>query len=386
MCETAKLGVHIMGYIKSRLAIRCLAGAAAAGGFLGAWNSASAIAPNDQLIYTIDPNAGGTSFPIGTTLYSAVEVVNSTGGYGTGSVVGAFSNGGNYYFDVLTADHVVRNNVGGLLVNGNIGYGTPQPPNALSAPTDPYQVVATGGATGQEDMALLAVNVGPTTNLIDKAFYNLMTPLAVTPYAVPNPYQSLSLPFTEIGYGQTSGNQNFGAIPGYTAAAGGGYKRFQNNFVQAITTPTTFNYVPNISYNYQAVDWLTVAPSNRGGYGGMFPGDSGGPYLMPANGNPANAPPSNVNVYGRPGGTVTIPIYNNNIFAIDTAFYPPTSAPSTSVNNTLNMGELLTSADAAWINGYLGDPTPVPEPAALTVLALGGGLFLIRRRRGTSNT
>ncbi len=336
-------------------------------GLTGA-HCARAIAPSDQIIYTVDPNAGGTSFPIGNPIYAAVEVVASDGSSGTGSVVGKYTSNGNLYFEVLTAAHVVDN---GALVNGNIGYGSPQPPNALAAPMDPYQVVATGGSTGKEDMALLAVNVGPTTNIIDLGFYGLMTPLTVTPYAVPNPYTSQSLGFTEIGYGRTGTAQNFAGVPGYTQTIpSGGTKMFQNNKVNAITTPTSWG-----SYTYQGVEWLSVAPANNNGTGTSFAGDSGGPYLMSTNA----ADQATVNVYGRPGGTVAIPITTNGLFAIHTAGYY--NAPNIKMNASLNRGELITNADLGWINTNIGNTTPVPEPAALALLAVGGVMLLLRKRQ-----
>lgn len=364
--------------VKSRCRYGVVTSVAALAGLLGASHFARATAPNDQLIYTIDPNAGGTSFPITTTLYSAVEVVNSAGGYGTGSVINKYTANGNLYFEVLTAQHVVYSGAGKLLVNGNIGYGSPQNPAMLAAPQDPYQVVASGGPTGTEDMAVLAVNVGPVLNAVDLAFYTAMNPIDVTPYAVPNPYSQYALNFTQIGYGDTGTATNFGGVPGYTEVdPSGGTKRFQNGRVQAITTPTTLNYGPGGPYTYQAVEWFTSAPANNNGYGTSFPGDSGGPYLMAAN---SALTPSSVNVYGRAGGTVAIPIQNNDLFAIHTRGY--SNAPGIKVNNSLNIGELITTTDANWIAGYVGNPTPVPEPAALGLTGIGGAaLLLIRRRR-----
>ena len=336
----------------SRSGVVALAAASALVGLLELTTSARAIAPSDQTVSDV-------AFGAGTSLWSVVEVQGSDGSIGTGTVIGKHQSGNNDYLTVLTADHVIcaTGNLGGAPVNGDVGFGSPQPLNL-----NPYVVTARGGSTGNEDLAMLSVTVAAGA-------YAGVNPVTVVSPTIPNPYSGQA--FTEYGYGDTGTSFTVAGINGYTEIANStGTKRFQNNSSYAITIPTT-----NLSgnYAYQAVLWNTVAPANNAGEGVSFPGDSGGPYM--------SSDSQNIVTVSTQSGPVTISGLTNDEFAVHTFGF--STIPGTKVNNETAGGDFLTPADIAWITNNLNSSTPVPEPASLAMLALAGtSLLLIRRTRG----
>ncbi|HMD52980.1 MAG TPA: hypothetical protein VKJ65_00315, partial [Phycisphaerae bacterium] len=90
---------------------------------------ADAVGPRNQYVSNASNAAATASSPIGDTVW--VSTVGGTGGYGSGTVIGAQSIGGTDIIDILTADHVVTGESWGRIkfgTNPNLNAGDPGGP------------------------------------------------------------------------------------------------------------------------------------------------------------------------------------------------------------------------------------------------------------------
>jgi hypothetical protein len=314
-------------------------------------------APADQIV-SPDPPGG--------SLYSVVDFLlnGANSDNGTGSIINKYvDTNGIGHFCVLTADHVIAGNVNRVAVGSN--GGAPPPASQILS----YTIVARGGSTGTEDMALVDATVGNlSTTPAALTLYNNVTPLQV---ANPSqrPVHTNDL-FTEYGYGNTGVAVNdptrpLGQRDGYSVVNSSFVKRFQNNTVLGITG----DLASPGGYTEEQVLWNTVAPANNNGYGTSFGGDSGGPYL--------SSYPSQITV--NRGGT-NIGILNLTDYIVAVHLGGTTvqfNGVDTKFNGMGNWGAYIDQDDYNWMLPC------IPEPSGFVFAALGGVWLLIRRRRGS---
>ena len=344
---------------------------------------ACAIGPSDQNV------TDAVAIP-NPALYG-VTFISSAAGLGTGTVIGTEQDplgGGNYkdIIDVLTANHVV----------GGANYGTVQfGANAVGAPTatfnwaywQNYWATDLPGNPGlPEDIAVIqatAINLPANVwNQITASTATVANPgLGLEPGGNPFLYSS-SQAFTEIGYGRM-GTYNAaiatlaGTPPGYLAVPGtSGTRRFQNNNQTGLLAPAQYNYDPNQNYYQPEVTFNVANQSNAGG-GAALQGDSGGPlFTGPYNGSPV--------LSGVNRGDGNIPInFTNNLSAV---LVSGTTRTDGAGNVYFVVGDQENSVpiDSGlydWLSTWINNPSTVPEPGSLALLAFGGIPLLLRRRR-----
>jgi hypothetical protein len=404
-----------------RLRSISLAKLCAAGAMMFAASSAFAIGPSYQ--YVLDP------VPVAITpMNDVVSLGIGNNMQGTGTIIGYQIDQvtGNTYdmvFNILTAAHVANTGINQV----NIGAGFNAYDNAGNAQSYIFSAPLNGSHATYtlndpidnpknlpEDVAIMQGNYyfNPddeeelaNVDLVTDSLVKLSTDF----YNSEEGYQPENI--TQAGYGQ--GGVWNGGTSRYLHNSMYDARRFQNNNSTAFNNPAV---VLNTFFQ-PLVDDQALAPTANGN-GAGFDGDSGGPWFTGGNNANVTVTPKNPDDYngGNPpklangnvvGANTVIPVdYSNNesaVFVLNTRFpntdvpvdtvnMPPTTSPQSAV-------PLLTTADTLallddptndydnegsyeWANGYAGiNPSSiVPEPAALSLIALSA-FGLLRRRR-----
>jgi hypothetical protein len=295
--------------------------------------------------FAIVPTAQVVLNPGNVNLNSVVQFDTAAVQVGTGTIICKYVGAnGDGFFALITADHVVSapppiaDRIGFL--NSTVLGGPAAGPNNNLLIGQIFH----GGFTGNEDVAVLAVDYGKAPD----AFFNGVATLSYASIANPTGRQ-----FTSIGFGNTGTSDGAG---GYNETLNsGGTKRFQNNVVTGFAAGQM-----HAGYTYTDVQWQLDNPGIAG-EGFVYRGDSGGPLLTT---NPITL-----------GGVANV--FTDTIFGI-TTFGPTGHVVPGSTETDL----LLTANDITWINRdlqILG--CPVPEPSSFALLAMGGLGILAWRRR-----
>lgn len=328
-----------------------------------------AIGPNDQSI----PDA-----PNPLSLGS----VGFFTGVGTGTVISAATSGNQGIVAILTANHVARDASNGIF---NIGAKSPYSATFKIMGYQNYAIVDPVNNPGRlpEDISVMegidtqAVNTGAAQTIFNQLKSSIAT--VTNPGAGNGPFANAAITnpvsFTQIGYGlQGQYTSSVGGIqnnPGYVSTGTSGQRLFQNNNILQYSAPAKQTYG---SYYEPLVTYIYLAPDSAG-HGASFPGDSGGPYFT--GGGSGSITISN-NVGGRQGQTIPID-YSNSISAVHVL-----GSSAKLVGTGLGSGVPITPGLYNWLQPFVVNPaTAVPEPAALALLAVGGLMLLLRRRRST---
>jgi hypothetical protein len=322
-----------------------------------------------------------TTAGLGNTANAVVRI--AAGGFvGTGTVLQILPYNGGVDIDVLTADHVVRDNFGQSYAANQVtvsfgnqgGGGASFVPNALASD---FTVPQDGSS--QVDLAMLDIFV-PANQL------NTL-PAGLAAVALPGAAPAANAAITQAGYGlqasvvTVSGNLAYSYAPNFMDGAAYGTLKAGPNTVNAngVTNITgalstyaggvDMNGNPvatNFHYVFSGFQNGALINGNAGNnYAGstsyIFSGDSGGPSL------------SGNTILGVHSSSVTGSITgggNGNQFAY---------ATTTDANYLWQ--DVSVFDNLAWINDELANLSPVPEPSTWALLAIAGVLCSLKRRR-----
>lgn len=189
---------------------------------------------------------------------------------------------------VLTCDHVVSDNgkqAGRLSDKIGISLGNAPKPGALSDgfPVNPDDI-ARGGPSCKVDMAVLKVDMGPSSGAGWRTVKNI-DPIKITPLnnTAKARDELLGAQFSVIGFGLTGEKllDKTKWIGWEPIAKSTGIQRFHNGKLRAGPEVAKLN-----GYIYDELSWLMLEPNGKDaflkGTGAVLPADSGGPMLFDA--------------------------------------------------------------------------------------------------------
>lgn len=356
-----------------------------------------AIGPDTQIIQDAD----AVNAP---TLNDVCALGYMSGGkfveIGSGSTIGyqVNTNGSSlsYVFSILTADHV------------------PTPPPVLTTvewgsgnSAGPYaglSYLMTASINGYVDC--------PDPNIFGGTWHNGIQDLAVVDATVTvnmnNPAAGMSeqavvannlftlAPYVTVT--PTATNSNSGALTelGYSGGAGAGGGIWNgvryNNFTAAFSDARRFQNTTNSGIigagGFKGlVGWTVQSPSPAGG-GASFAGDSGGPYLFGGSGANTSYPTNTTVNPGYP--TTTNGTHVNFTDYLEAVHVAGDNGQGPATPGAQGYGEpLVETGNAAtgsydWVEQYAGaynnEVCLIPEPGVATLLVVGVGCCLARRR------
>jgi hypothetical protein len=288
------------------------------------------------------------------SLNAVVEVTRPSQGLGTGSVIGknVSPDGKVGYFCILTADHVRRASARQIgLSNGNPA-SLPQFTYRLKS----YIQIPPDKAAGDKavDMdVMLAFGINPKS-----AAYTGTGTLSIA-----NATAAQNTTFSEIGFGNTGFlmNNKLNQLPNTY-----GTKRYQNNSTD-LAIP---NFKQDPGYLFHAISYKFAA-ANGFGFGFGLQGDSGAPLL-------------DAGAQFNPGMGLPNVQRTNEIIGID-VYGPTRNIAAGDLEYAVDAGFYQAQISQACQDLFNGKGTLLPEPGALTHLALAAGvlviLYYVRRRR-----
>jgi hypothetical protein len=400
----------------------------AASAVLLATSSVFAIAPQYQFVPDAAGNPGGGA--VTNTLNDVVALCFPNGmENGTGSIIGATqpNAAGWSVISILTANHVATSGV--TLASFGQGPNATNPAGAyaltipLSGAMKGFTLADANNAGNlPEDIEIMQAEVninalaGPglaELNLVLNPLSQfLLAPsaAAIPASTAPNPTMpnvdirnfapTANINFTQLGYGVGGIYDN--TVPSYKDTQPADARRFQNNTITSATGASVNNFT---NYFEPLVNFNVLAPSKNGGGGGL-PGDSGGPLLTGGAADPGSkysitVTPSYLNAAppGGPASGTAIPVtlnytdYESAVFVgaqfASGAYSPPDllithNPPAALPAGTESGVPLIATGDRTtgsydWAYYYANNPTLVPEPGTISLIALGG-LALLRRR------
>ena len=370
--------------------------------FLFASHAALAIGPQYQVVG--DPVAIGAG-----PLNDVASLLLASGTEnGTGSVIGVSAPNANNVVTmaILTARHVAVSPV----TQAGFGVG---PGEATAPGAGAYPLVANlnGVFVGftladpvnnpnnrPQDLAIMKARVKMPAggaalnefNLVTSALnVILVAPFPTTPPA-PGASVASTTQFTEIGYG-TAGIYNTATTTYNPVGGADDARRFQNNTATSVDGPKLITRGA-VQYYQPEVNWAYPAPSAAGG-GASFGGDSGGPYFTggiaaPLNANSVTVTPTfannnDVNNPLPPNVAIAIPLsYTDYVSAVHVAGQLPKAVGNTASGVPLAQTGNRRTGSFDWAQFYANNPTAIPEPGSLLLIAVGNCcLMLFARRR-----
>jgi hypothetical protein len=384
--------------------------------FTAPW--ALAVGPSYQ--YIPDPVPG--AIPV---YNDVVALSNSAGFDGSGTVIGSddFALNGTQteaVFAILTANHVAIGNITtasfGAGTNAYNAAGVRQTYTFTANVNPAFQTYTLFDPTSNpdnlpEDISIMQAAVIYPTNTVPAAVTTLMNDASRIDNAFGGNPGAQSVGFTQAGYGQ--GGVWNGTAMNLGNAYNGNLKydarRFQNNTSTNLNAPAIQTYG---NYFEPIVNDKVLAPSAPGATGAGFDGDSGGPWFTggssgivtdsPQNPNdynttvmPAAAPvvePSGNTVANNTNLTVNYSNFESGVFVaisqIPDANYVNLNSnqlavPLLDLDQTQNVDidNESTQGSFEWADFYQDNPISVPEPASVSLIALGGVALLRRRSR-----
>jgi hypothetical protein len=325
--------------------------------------------------YQVAPGALVT----GSTVSSVVDFLNAPNAntdFGTGTVISKYRSGGDYYCNVLTADHVACDGPGGynayvgFLLNGGI----------LSGNVFQSSLLAAGGpnpGVNFEDMAIVKIKLGGNDV---GTLYNSIAPMDISNPAVnqlASGLNGINSTFSQYGYGYAGVPGTYGTAanpavtkPGYQPKDVPYNLRFQDNTLTSVDTAYTAQgyTVPAASsntfatYNEPTLHYKAVAPPNAQFQGAHMSGDSGAPMVY-LNSQQTSATNSANTVFT--GNVFTDWQYGVIVASTKTGTNAP-GLPGNTLNGDDEWGVFIDAGNYNWIISY------VPEPSCGILFLLGG--------------
>jgi hypothetical protein len=340
--------------------------------------------------------AGNQVVALPAAVNNSILQVSDAAGSGTGTIINSYGYNGGTVFDVLTADHVVRNNNGNLFAANqvSVGFGNGATPTFTgTAITTDFTLPAAGASA--VDLSVFSVFV-PAAQL---ATLPNFTPIAVNNTVAANDAivqsgygdranvrQSTSTPppqydtdkgkaFLAYVYKPDTNTMSFGLGYGTLLSGNNSVSALNAAHVGATSTfPNGNGNAGNSSYQFDAVTGGTsIVSDGNGGFNGtsyILSGDSGGPTFEKIGGNYVLVGVhSDSRSYDTFDGATPPNLVESDVVSL------ANDATHTwdDVNATV-YSNWITSAEAT-VNAT------VPEPTCGVVLLATGGLSLLRRHR-----
>jgi len=322
-----------------------------------------AIIPGSCFGLAISPGSDSTA-GLGNTANAIVQIADP-GGDGSGTIIQMMPFNGGVDLDVLTADHVIRNASGG----GSTIYT----PGQISIT---FGNAGAGGASfAAEDEATLFDLPSDGSSAVDLAIVDVFIPgsqlntlpAGLAAVALPNARPAANAAITQAGYGLQASVVNIGGTLSYSYSPvfndGAGYgtlKAGPNSLNGAGVTAITgaVSDYAGQNYAYQGFQNSCVingtSPNYNGSTSYIFSGDSGGPSLSGNTILGVHSSSQASQLTGDPNSQVAQPGYLwSDVSVYD---YLP------------------------WINTELATLS-IPEPSLGALVALGGVVVVIARRR-----
>jgi hypothetical protein len=325
-----------------------------------------AMIPSHCFGLAISPGSDSTA-GLGNTANAIVRIADP-GGSGTGTIIQMMAYNGGVDLDVLTADHVIRDDSGGgstIYTPGqiNVAFGNAGGGGASFAAEDEatlFDLPSDGSSA--VDLAILDVFIpGSQLNTL---------PAGLAAAALPNAGPAANTAITQAGYGHQASVVNLGGTlsyvysPLYGYGAGYGTLKAGPNSINGAGVTAITGAVSDYAgqrYAYQGFQNNCVingaSPNYNGSTSFIFAGDSGGPSLS---GNTILGVHSSSTT-----GTLTGNLGNDKNSEI---------ADSTDMWQDVSVADYL-----PWIKTEL-TTLSVPEPSISSFAMLGGLIVLATRR------